>query len=184
LTGLQSEQIDALLPQTQCGRCGYDGCRPYAQALAGGSAAINRCPPGGAAGIAALAHLLNRPLLALDPDCGTEADPGVAVIDAAQCIGCARCLPACPVDAIIGAPRYLHSVIEPVCNGCELCIESCPVDCIVMQPRSLDGHAPTAADNRTRYRSHGERSEREARARAALLTERKLGARTPALHER
>lgn len=178
------EQIDALLPQTQCRRCGYDGCRPYAQALAEGSAAINRCPPGGSAGVAALARLLNRPLLTLDPDCGSEADPGVAFIDTAQCIGCARCLPACPVDAIIGAQRYLHTVIEPACNGCELCIESCPVDCIVMQPRAADGRAPTMGETRARYRTHCARGERDARERVALLTERKRSAQKPPLRAR
>ena len=170
------EQIDALLPQTQCTRCGYDACRPYAQALAEGSAAINRCPPGGSAGIGALAQLLHRPVLPLDPDCGTEEDPGVAFIDASSCIGCARCLPACPVDAIIGAQRYLHTVIEPVCNGCERCIESCPVDCIVMQPRSVGARAPTATENRMRYQSHRARDERAALQRAALLAERKRSA--------
>jgi electron transport complex protein RnfB len=180
LTGAATDvdQIDALLPQTQCTRCGYDGCRPYAQALAQGSAAINRCPPGGAPGIAALARLLDRPPLALDSSCGSEADPGVAHIIASECIGCARCLPACPVDAIIGAAHYLHSVLEPACNGCELCLDSCPVDCIVMQPRARGGRAPTPAQNRTRYRSHCARNERQAQERLVLLTERKRSARS------
>ena len=106
------DRIDALLPQTQCTRCGYDGCRPYAQALADAQAAINRCPPGGPAGIGALAALLGREPLPLDPACGSDADPGVAWIDPEACIGCARCLPPCPVDAIIGAQRYLHTVFE------------------------------------------------------------------------
>src|SRR5579862_5414761 len=97
------DAIDALLPQTQCRRCDFDGCLPYAQALADGVAPINRCPPGGSAGIAALAALLHTETLPLDPACGTEHDPGVAFIDASACIGCARCLPPCPVDAIIGA---------------------------------------------------------------------------------
>jgi electron transport complex protein RnfB len=165
--------IDALLPQTQCTRCGYEGCRPYAQALAAGSAALNRCPPGGATGIAALAHLLGRKILPLDPACGTDADPGVAFIDAGECIGCARCLPPCPVDAIIGAHRFLHTVLESACTGCELCIEACPVDCIQMRPRAALQPAPTPPENRSRYESHCSRAERESRERAALLTQRK-----------
>ncbi len=170
------DSIDALLPQTQCRRCDFDGCRPYAQALADGAAPINRCPPGGAAGIAALAVLLHAEPLPLDPACGTERDPGVAFIDAAACIGCARCLPPCPVDAIIGAQRYLHTVLESHCNGCELCIASCPVDCIVMRPRAPGGLAPTATENRERYHRHTARSRQEADQRAALLTERKRAA--------
>ena len=131
------ERIDALLPQTQCTRCGYEGCRPYAEAVAGAQTGINRCPPGGSAAIEALAALLGREPLPLDPACGSEADPGVAWIDQDACIGCARCLPPCPVDAIIGAQRYLHTVLEPTCTGCALCIASCPVDCIVMRPRAM-----------------------------------------------
>jgi Na+-translocating ferredoxin:NAD+ oxidoreductase subunit B len=166
-----------LLPQTQCTRCDYDGCRPYAQALAQGSAAINRCPPGGAQGIAALAALLGRDVMPLDPTCGSEADPGVAWIDATECIGCARCLPACPVDAIIGAHRYLHTALERTCNGCELCIASCPVDCIEMRPRASGERAPTPVENRERYESHCARSERETQERSKLLAERKSSAR-------
>ena len=168
--------IDALLPQTQCRRCGFEGCLPYAQALAEGSAPINRCPPGGSDGIAALAALLETPVLPLDPACGTEQDPGVAFIDAAACIGCARCLPPCPVDAIVGAQRHLHTVLESDCNGCELCIASCPVDCIVMRARSPDGVAPQADENRGRYHRHLSRCLREAQQRAALLSERKRAA--------
>lgn len=170
------DRIDALLPQTQCTRCGYDGCRPYAAALAAGAAALNRCPPGGAAGIAALAALLGREPLPLDPSCGSESDPGVAWIEPQACIGCARCLPVCPTDAILGARHYLHRVLESSCTGCELCIESCPVDCISMQPRSGGGAAPTAAQNRGRYDEHRSRTERLQRERAALLAERKRSA--------
>jgi Na+-translocating ferredoxin:NAD+ oxidoreductase subunit B len=170
------DRIDALLPQTQCTRCGYDGCRPYAQALADDQTALNRCPPGGAAGIEALAALLGRAVMPLDPACGTEADAGVAWIDPQACIGCARCLPPCPVDAIIGAQRYLHMVLELACNGCELCIASCPVDCIVMRPRATTAPAPAAADNRARYERHGARTQRRARERSALLAERKRAA--------
>jgi electron transport complex protein RnfB len=173
------DRIDALLPQTQCTRCGYEGCRPYAQALADGQSSINRCPPGGTAGIEALAALLGRAPLALDPACGSEADPGVAWIDADACIGCARCLPACPVDAIIGAQRYLHTVLERACNGCELCIASCPVDCITMQPRTAAAAAPAAAENREHFERHRARAQRTALERSALLSERKRAAPAP-----
>ncbi len=168
-----ADRIDALLPQTQCTRCGYDGCRPYAEAVADGAAAINRCPPGGAAGIDALARLLGRDPLPLDPACGTEADPAVACIDPDACIGCARCLPACPVDAILGAQRYLHTVLARACNGCELCIASCPVDCIGMRPRPPGEPAPAPAENRARYDGHRARLRRSAQQRSALLAERK-----------
>ncbi|MEM7764574.1 MAG: electron transport complex subunit RsxB [Pseudomonadota bacterium] len=127
-------EIDALLPQTQCAQCGYPGCRPYAQAIADGEAAINRCPPGGDATIAALARLLDRDIIALDADLPPPAPPMLALIDEAQCIGCARCLPACPVDAIIGSHQFSHTVVNALCTGCELCIAPCPVDCISMVP--------------------------------------------------
>lgn len=168
-------RIDALLPQTQCTRCGYEGCQPYAAAVAAG-APINRCPPGGTEGIAALAHLLGRPLLPLDPECGQEGDSGVAWIDPEACIGCARCLPPCPVDAIIGAQRQLHTVWEAACTGCELCLASCPVDCIHMQPRSPRGPAPSPTENRVRYLQHQGRAQRAAEDRATLLSERKKSA--------
>lgn len=131
---LLTARIDALLPQTQCRRCGFDACLPYAEALARGETALNRCPPGGAALIAELAALLNRPELPLDPACGTEGPPRVAFIDEPACIGCARCLPPCPTDAIIGARKRMHTVIAADCSGCELCIPACPVDCIRMVP--------------------------------------------------
>jgi electron transport complex protein RnfB len=171
-----TERIDALLPQTQCTRCGYGGCRPYAAALARGEAAINRCPPGGEAGIMALAKLLGRPRLPLDPQCGTAQDPAVAWIDESACIGCARCLPVCPVDAIIGARRHLHSVIEAECTGCELCVPSCPVDCILMRPRAKGEAPPAPGDNRLRYARHLTRLERQASMQATLLAERKRSA--------
>jgi Na+-translocating ferredoxin:NAD+ oxidoreductase subunit B len=148
------ERIDALLPQTQCTRCGYAGCLPYAAAIAAGEAAINRCPPGGTATIAELAMLLRRPALPLDARCGVEAPPALAVIDAQRCVGCARCLPPCPTDAIIGARKLLHTVIEDLCTGCALCLPACPVDCIVMRPRPVAGAAPAADDSRVRYQSH------------------------------
>ncbi|MBS0432505.1 MAG: RnfABCDGE type electron transport complex subunit B [Proteobacteria bacterium] len=127
-------RIDAVLPQTQCTRCGYPACRPYAEAVAHGEAAINRCPPGGDAGVRALAALTGRPVLPLDPQCGAEMPPAVAVIDEDACIGCTKCIAACPVDAIVGAAKLMHTVIPQFCTGCELCIPPCPVDCIAMLP--------------------------------------------------
>ncbi len=169
-------RIDALLPQTQCTRCGYGGCRPYAEALARGEAALNRCPPGGDALIDALSALTGRAALPLDPECGTALDPGVAWIDPQVCTGCARCLPVCPVDAIIGAHRLLHTVYTPECTGCELCLASCPVDCIHMQPRPPGELAPDPSANRARFTGHTARLEQRAQAHSRLLAERKLAA--------
>jgi Na+-translocating ferredoxin:NAD+ oxidoreductase subunit B len=129
-----TDRIDALLPQTQCTKCGYDGCRPYAEAIAAGDAEINQCPPGGAAGIEQLAKLLNRPALPLNPENGVEQPLRVAVIDEALCIGCTLCIPACPVDAIVGSAKRMHSVIASHCTGCDLCLPPCPMDCISMVP--------------------------------------------------
>jgi len=128
------DRIDATLPQTQCTRCGYPACRPYAEAVARGEAAINRCPPGGEEGVRALARITGQPVLPLDPACGTETPPRVAVIDEDVCIGCTKCIQACPVDAIVGASKLMHTVIADWCTGCELCIPPCPVDCIAMVP--------------------------------------------------
>ena len=133
-----AERIDALLPQTQCTRCGYPACKPYAEAIARGETAINRCPPGGEAGIRALAALTGQPIQPLDPDCGDEVPPRVAIIDEDVCIGCTKCIQACPVDAIVGAVKLMHTVIPQLCTGCELCIPPCPVDCIDMIPARPD----------------------------------------------
>jgi Na+-translocating ferredoxin:NAD+ oxidoreductase subunit B len=133
--GLAS-RIDSLLPQTQCRRCTYEGCRPYAEAIARGEAGIDQCPPGGDATARALAELLGRSPRPVNPAYGSVPQPLVAVIDEARCIGCARCLPACPVDAIVGAARRMHTVIAIQCTGCELCLPPCPVDCIAMVPAS------------------------------------------------
>jgi len=124
------EQINALLPQTQCGQCGFPGCRPYAVAIAGGVAKINQCPPGGEATIQALSRLLGQKPIAPDVAYGLQKPQAVARIAENACIGCAKCLDACPVDAILGAPHYMHTVIAEECTGCELCITPCPVDCI------------------------------------------------------
>ncbi len=129
-----SDRIDALLPQTQCTKCGYAGCRPYAEAIAAGEAEINQCPPGGAAGIEQLARLLSRQPLPLNPANGSEQPLMVAVIDEARCIGCTLCIPACPVDAIMGSAKRMHSVIASHCTGCDLCLAPCPMDCISMVP--------------------------------------------------
>lgn len=125
------EQINNILPQTQCGQCGYPGCKPYAEAIANG-VAINRCPPGGEAGIKALADLLDLEVIALDDDCGQELLPRVAFIIEEECIGCTKCIQACPVDAIVGAAKQMHTVITSECTGCDLCVAPCPVDCIEM----------------------------------------------------
>ena len=178
-----ADDIDALLPQTQCTRCGYSGCRPYAEAIADGTAQINQCPPGGAESIAALAKLLARPALPLNPANGVESPLLVAQIDEDTCIGCARCLPPCPVDAILGAPKQMHTVIMTLCTGCELCVAPCPVDCIVMVPRTSLANAtgaPAPQENRERYQAHRLRSAARVRDRAELLTARKHAAQVPA----
>ncbi|MFT5138665.1 MAG: electron transport complex protein RnfB [Lysobacterales bacterium] len=126
------EQINALLPQTQCAQCGYPGCRPYAQAIANGEADINQCPPGGESGIKALADLLGIEAIPLNPENGVEKPLSVAVIDEEVCIGCTLCIQACPVDAIMGATKQMHTVIASECTGCDLCLPPCPVDCIEM----------------------------------------------------
>jgi electron transport complex protein RnfB len=138
------EKIDKVLPQTQCGQCGYPGCKPYAAAIAKGEADINRCPPGGAAGVQALADLLGREVKPLDAERGVEKPKAVALIDEALCIGCTKCIQACPVDAIVGASKHMHTVIAAECTGCELCLPPCPVDCIAMVPvaRPLAGWTP------------------------------------------
>ena len=163
-------RIDALLPQTQCRRCGFDGCRPYAEALARGESGINRCPPGGSAVIQRLAALLDRPALPLDQACGREGPATVAWIDEAACIGCARCLDDCPTDVIVGARRRMHTVIAADCTGCELCLPLCPVDCIHMAPAPADADpAVLAAGFRRRHDARRERLARERARRQDLL---------------
>ncbi len=128
------DNIDAILPQTQCGQCGFPGCRPYAEAIANGEADINQCPPGGEEGIRHLADLLGREFKPLDEEHGVEKPKSVAIIDEETCIGCTLCIQACPVDAIVGAAKQMHVIVEAECTGCELCIAPCPVDCITMEP--------------------------------------------------
>jgi electron transport complex protein RnfB len=148
------EAIDALLPQTQCQRCGYPDCRTYAEAIARHETGINRCPPGGDETLAALAGLLHRPAKALDPEVGSFTPGTVAVIEEPFCIGCTKCIQACPVDAITGAARQMHTVIEALCTGCGLCLPPCPVDCIRLEPakgmtEGLEGwHFPMAGLDR------------------------------------
>ncbi len=133
------DQIDAILPQTQCGQCSYPGCRPYAEAISSGEADINRCPPGGETTIQALAELLGVDPKPLDPEAGeVQIEKLVAVIDEPVCIGCTLCIQACPVDAILGAAKQMHTIIEVECTGCELCVAPCPVDCIDMAPLKTD----------------------------------------------
>lgn len=155
-TAFAAAQIDSLLPQTQCGQCGYPGCRPYADAIAAGDA-INKCPPGGQPTITALAQLLGLPSATLDASHGIEAEfRTVAVIREAECIGCTKCILACPVDAIVGAAGHMHTVIASECTGCDLCVQPCPVDCIDMIPaRGLNALAFTAATDSTVQQTAG-----------------------------
>ncbi len=129
-----ADRIEDLLPQTQCTKCGYPACRPYAEAIADGSASYNQCPPGGAEGVARIATLLGKPVIPLNPVHGAERERPVAVIDESACIGCTLCIQACPVDAIAGAAKQMHTVLPALCTGCDLCVAPCPVDCISMQP--------------------------------------------------
>ena len=158
-----ADQIDALLPQTQCTKCGYEGCRPYAEAIAADEAEINQCPPGGVEGIASLAHLLGRAPMPLNAANGVERPLTVAVIDESRCIGCTLCIPACPVDAIVGSAKRMHTVIASQCTGCDLCLPPCPMDCISMVPVAPP-RAWTVADRAAARERHNARRERLQRA--------------------
>ncbi len=173
------DKIDAILPQTQCGLCGFHGCKPYATAIAEGRADINQCPPGGEEGIVELADLLGvefKPFSA-----GTVLKPkSVAFIDENLCIGCTLCLPACPVDAISGASKQIHTIIAPLCTGCELCVAPCPVDCISMIPLPQTTQSGRSARNkkhaaaqaaRERYEFRHKRIERDQREKAGRLAQ-------------
>lgn len=174
------DAIDRALPQTQCTRCGYPDCRSYAQAIADGAAPINRCPPGGAEGVARLAALTGAAPLPLDSAWGVEGPRLSAVIDEAHCIGCTLCLPACPVDSIIGAPKAMHTVMTALCTGCELCVPVCPVDCISMVnvTGTRTGWAawsqPQADEARARYGFHQFRLQRDSEERQSALEARAL----------
>jgi len=167
------ERIDALLPQTQCTRCGYPACLDYAHAVAHGDADINQCPPGGQAGIDALAALLGRASKALNPANGVEKPLEVALIDEEACIGCTKCIQACPVDAILGASKMMHTIIANECTGCELCIAPCPVDCIAMVEVGDEPAPARAVHYRARYVARNTRLVREADEHAAALAVRK-----------
>jgi electron transport complex protein RnfB len=178
-------KIDALLPQTQCTKCGYGGCLPYARAIAAGEADINQCPPGGAAGVRKLAALLGRDAKPLNPANGAEQRRTVAFIDEARCIGCTLCIQACPVDAIVGAVKRMHTVITELCTGCDLCVPPCPVDCIDMLPLP-EAQAPwteamaDAARARFQFRKlRLERDEAERARRLARKAQEKSGQPMP-----
>ena len=175
-----ADQIEDLLPQTQCTKCGYAACRPYAEAIATGQANINQCPPGGSEGVARLARLLGRPVIPINPAHGVERARPVAVIDETLCIGCTLCIQACPVDAILGAAKQMHTIIPSLCTGCDLCVAACPVDCIAMVPvtgkrsgwdawSEQDAHAARARHDARAQRLHREREENDARLAAKAV---------------
>lgn len=162
-----ADRIDDLLPQTQCTRCGYAGCRPYAEAIADGAVDIDRCPPGGDATIIALADLIGRSAPPLDTSRGTPGPVRVARIDEDACIGCTLCIQSCPVDAIVGAPKRMHGVLASLCSGCELCIEPCPVDCIDLVPARRQWSQADALAARMRHAARGKRLAAAAKLRTA-----------------
>lgn len=149
--------INDVLPQTQCTKCGYDGCKPYAAAIANNQALINRCPPGGDDGIAKLAQLLNKDIIPLDTECGIHKPLEVAIIHEEHCIGCTLCIQACPVDAILGANKLMHTILYDQCTGCELCVEPCPVDCIEMVAANRDWTTQDAVAAKENYENRNQR---------------------------
>jgi len=181
-----ADRIEDLLPQTQCTKCGYDGCRPYAEAVAAGAASYNQCPPGGAEGVARLARALGKPVIPLNPANGVERPRPLAFIDENLCIGCTLCLQACPVDAIVGAPKQMHTIVSALCTGCDLCVAPCPVDCIAMIPASgnatsWDAWSQAQADAaRLRHDRRAARLAREREAAEARAAARRTAAAAPA----
>ncbi|MFM0396487.1 electron transport complex subunit RsxB [Paraburkholderia phytofirmans] len=176
-----ADRIEDLLPQTQCTKCGYSACRPYAEAVASGEANYNQCPPGGAEGIARLAALLGKPVIPLNSANGVERPRPLAVIDEQVCIGCTLCMQACPVDAIVGAPKQMHTVIVELCTGCDLCVPPCPVDCIALPPvtgeaTGWDAWSQAQADAaRARHDRREARLAREREAAEARAAARRAG---------
>lgn len=179
---IDAARILALLPQTQCTRCGFPDCAAYAHAIAEGEAAINQCPPGGAEGIRRLANLTGLPATTLNPDSGTEAPRCVVFIDEDWCIGCTLCIQACPTDAIVGGNKRMHTVVEALCTGCELCLPVCPVDCIVRENASGTAtgwdawSAAQAGQARTRYEASVQRRKREQAENAQRLEQKAAAA--------
>lgn len=182
-----ADRIEDLLPQTQCTKCGYPACRPYAEAVASGEALYNQCPPGGAEGIARLAALLGKPAIPLNSANGVERPRPLAVIDEQVCIGCTLCMQACPVDAIVGAPKQMHTVISERCTGCDLCVPPCPVDCIALPPvtgtaTGWDAWSQSQADAaRERHNRREARLAREREAAEARAAARRAGSGATAL---
>jgi electron transport complex protein RnfB len=175
-----ADRIEDLLPQSQCTKCGYPACRPYAEAIAAGSASYNQCPPGGAEGVARIAELLGKPVIPINPVHGLERERPVAVIDESACIGCTLCIQACPVDAIVGAAKQMHTIIASLCTGCDLCVPPCPVDCIDMQAATpgrtgwaawsqADADAARARHDARTSRLQREKQENDARLAAKAL---------------
>ncbi|CAA9892075.1 Ion-translocating oxidoreductase complex subunit B [Candidatus Methylobacter favarea] len=173
------DQINALLPQTQCGQCGFKGCRPYAEAMAAGAADINQCPPGGDEGISELANLLGVAAKPLDSRFGKHRPKSVAFIIEEDCIGCVKCIAACPVDAIAGAAKLMHTVVASECTGCELCLAPCPVDCIIMKPSPMEENSSREQKSaqaqlaKRRYDARCLRKEREASEQAERAKKKK-----------
>ncbi len=180
VTKTLADQIEDLLPQTQCTKCGYPACRPYAEAIARGEAEINQCPPGGMEGVARLSALTGRPVIPINPANGIERPRPVAYIDENLCIGCTLCIQACPVDAILGAAKQMHTILPSLCTGCDLCVAPCPVDCISMLPITGDqtGWAAWSQEQadaaRARHDFRSERLKREKEENEARLAAKAL----------